>query len=1088
MRRPIVILAVCLLFSTALQASELARKIEFNRDIRPILSDNCFLCHGPDKNTRKAKMRLDVREDAIAKEAFIPGKADASELVKRLFSKDPEQVMPPPETKKILSDAQRATLKEWIAQGAPYEAHWAYTALKRPGVPEVQYKNWVHNPIDAFVLKPLEAKGTKPSGEADKCMLLRRLSLDLVGLPPTPDELKTFLDDSSANAYEKQVDRLLASPHYGERMAVWWLDVARFTDTVGYHGDQNQRIFPYRDYVIDSFNKSKPFDTFTIEQLAGDLLPNPTAEQRVATGFNRLNMMTREGGAQPKEYMAKYGADRVRTVAGAWLGSTMGCCECHDHKFDPFSTKDFYSMKAFFADMKQWGVYSDYGYTPNPDLKGWSNEHPFPPEIVVDSPYLKHRIERLRAKLGDACVGKTLDKTQTDALEKWRAAAVAFLGKNPDGWVAPHVSTEDTTQKIVPPKKGKAVDKKSGDAAAKKPVPEKKPADEEEKKNDDAAAAPPVNDKEKEIEKPAEHANAAVTQNPDGSLIFNGKATKGAEEKLKISPPAGWIAAIRVELLPNEKFDGKFTRDNADGTAIALSASVKSKKDGKETKLAFNHAEADKKDEKYSSGEAVLGVLGGWKTDSKDPKAKQTAIWLLEKPFEAVEGDTLIVALKSDNVGSVRVSVSPFGFERPQDVATDEFKKTLSEPLEKHDAAGRGALLAAYTLGTVGDAALAERLRAIRKEIYECRDAKAHTLVTESKEPIETRVLTRGNFLDDAGAVVEPAVPHFLPQPAVTEKRRLTRLDLAHWLVSPENPLTGRAVMNRLWKQFFGNGLSMVVDDLGAQGEWPTHSELLDWLAVDFREGGWDFKRAIKQIVMSNTYRQDSNLRGELREWDPLNRYLSSQNPRRLDAEFVRDNALSIAGLLNLDIGGPSVKPYQPPNYYANLQFPNRDYVPNTDEREYRRGVYVHWQRTFLHPMLANFDAPMRDECTCTRTVSNTPQQALTLLNDPEFFEAARVFAQRVLMSGTPNATDADHIGRAFQLALARPAKPKEVESLKKFLDEQRKYFKANPADAEKVLKTGLAPIEKSVAADELAAWSAVGRVVLNLHETITKY
>ncbi len=1067
MHRTIVILTVWLLFSTALQASELARKIEFNRDIRPILSENCFLCHGPDKNTRKAKMRLDVREDAIAKEAFVPGKADASELVQRIFSKDPEQVMPPPETKKTLTDAQRATLKEWIAQGAPYEAHWAYTQLKRPAVPDVQNKSWVRNPIDAFVLKPLEAKGTKPSAEADKRMLLRRLSLDLIGLPPTLDELNTFLDDASANAYEKQVDRLLASPHFGERMAVWWLDVARFTDTVGYHGDQNQRIFPYRDYVIDAFNKSKPFDTFTIEQLAGDLLPNLTAEQRVATGFNRLNMVTREGGAQPKEYMAKYGADRVRTVAGAWLGSTMGCCECHDHKFDPFSTKDFYSMKAFFADMKQWGVYADYGYTPNPDLKGWSNEHPFPPEIVVESPYLKHRIERLRTKIDDACAGKALDKTQTDALEKWRAAAVAFLGKNPDGWMAPHVNTEDTTQKIVPPKKGKT------------PV---------EKKTGETAATAPEADKEKPVEKPAEPANAAVTQSPDGALIFNGKAVKGAEEKLKISLPTGWIAAIRVELLPLEKFDGKFTRDGADGTAIVLSATIKSKKDGKEAKLAFYHAEADNKDEKYSNGEAVLGVLGGWKTDSKNPKTKQSAIWLLEKPFEAVEGDTLTVALKSDNIGSVRVAVSPFGFERPQDIATAEFKKTLSEPQEKHDAAGRGALLAAFTLGSGGDAALVERLRAIRKEIYECRDAKAHTLVTEAKEPIETRVLTRGNFLDDTGTVVEPSVPHFLPQPAGTEKRRLTRLDLAKWLVAPENPLTARAVMNRLWKQFFGNGLSIAVDDLGAQGEWPTHPELLDWLAADFREGGWDFKRAIKQIVVSNAYRQGSNLRGELREWDPLNRYLSSQNPRRLDAEFVRDNALSIAGLLNLDIGGPSAKPYQPPNYYANLQFPNRDYVPNTDEREYRRGVYMHWQRTFLHPMLANFDAPMRDECTCTRSVSNTPQQALTLLNDPEFFEAARVFAQRVLTSGTPNATDAERIDRAFQIALARPVKPKEAESLKKFLDEQRVYFKANPADAEKVLKAGLAPIEKSVAPDELAAWSAVGRVVLNLHETITKY
>ncbi len=503
MHRTKICLIAAIVLSAAVHAAE-PRKVEFNRDIRPILSDNCFLCHGPDKNTRKAKMRLDVREDALAKKAFVPGDAAESELVKRVFSNDSDEQMPPPDSTKKLTDTQKNLIKDWIAHGAQYEAHWAYTPIKRPAVPSVKNKEWVRNPIDAFVLVPLEAKGAKPSSEADKPMLLRRLSLDLIGLPPTPEEVKAFIDDSSADAYEKQVDRLLASPHFGERMAVWWLDVARFTDTVGYHGDQNQRIFPYRDYVIDSFNKNKPFDAFTIEQLAGDLLPNPTVEQRIATGFNRLNMMTREGGAQPKEYLAKYAADRVRTVAIAWLGSTMQCCECHDHKFDPFSTKDFYSMKAFFADMKQWGVYNDYAYTPNPDLKGFSNEHPFPPEIEVESPFLKHRIETIRAKIEAACANKNLDAA---AMEKWRVAARAFLEKSPDGWTVPKVDPLETKESIAPAKKPASKAKAAKVPAAEKP---------DEAKSAEPAPAP----------KDVEPAQAALEVNADGSLLFTGKAAK----------------------------------------------------------------------------------------------------------------------------------------------------------------------------------------------------------------------------------------------------------------------------------------------------------------------------------------------------------------------------------------------------------------------------------------------------------------------------------------------------------------------------------------------------------------------------------
>jgi hypothetical protein len=415
--------------------------IEFNRDIRPVLSENCFVCHGHDKNRRKAKLRLDVREVAIERGAIVPGKPEESKLVDHIFAENPDDRMPPPDSRKVLSSAQKALLKEWIAGGAVYEPHWSYIPPKRPQLPSTRDASWVRNPIDAFILQGLEAKAVQPSPEADRRTLLRRLSLDLIGLPSTPAEVEAYLFDTSPSAYEHQVDRLLASPHYGERMAVPWLDLVRFADTVGYHGDQNQNAFPYRDYVIAAFNNNKPFDEFTIEQLAGDLLPNRSVEARVATGFNRLNTMSREGGVQAKEYLAKYAADRVRTVSMTWLGSTMGCAECHDHKYDPFTSKDFYQMEAFFADLKQWGIYADFAYSPSPGLEGYGDNHPFAPEIQVDSPYLMRQMRKLNQELeavhaADA-VKLMANGPHGDAFHQWCQASRNFLQQSPDGWVVP---------------------------------------------------------------------------------------------------------------------------------------------------------------------------------------------------------------------------------------------------------------------------------------------------------------------------------------------------------------------------------------------------------------------------------------------------------------------------------------------------------------------------------------------------------------------------------------------------------------------------------------------------------------------------
>ncbi len=983
---------------TGPEAVEARAPISFNRDVRPILSDHCFTCHGPDAGKRKAKLRLDVREVALAKEAFVPGDPEASELIHRISSDDPEEHMPPPETRAPLTDAQKETLRRWIAEGAEYEAHLSYVQLVRLAVAAVRNSSWVVSPVDAFVLARLEAEGLSPAAKAARRDLLRRVSLDLTGLPPTPAEMAAFLADRRPDAYEHQVERLLASPHYGERMAVWWLDLARYADSVGYHGDQGLNVFPYRDYVIDSFNANEPYDQFTLEQLAGDLLPAPQEAQLIATGFNRLNMVTREGGAQPGEYLAKHMADRVRTVSTIWMGSTMGCAECHDHKFDPFSTKDFYQLGAFFADLREWGVYQDYDYTPNPDLRGWSNDHPFPPELEVENRALVRRIADLRRRMDEEARAAAV--AQAEDFAEWTRAAQQFAQQHPDGWATP----------------------------------------------------PPA------VLEPAAPA-AEILE--DGSVLLTGENQK---QVLRLALPAGPVAALRVELLPHERHGGSNLRGGKGGQAwITLAATLHRGADAAEQRLGFHAANADAQDPVYFNGAAVQGVLGGWRTSAAAHPSRQTATWLLAAPFTAADGDWLDVTLGNAAAGCVRVSLSPFVEE--------------DAPRDRQ-----------WLLGTSAPAAqpAAERARALLRRIFECRGGKAMTVISVPVEARVTRVLPRGNWQDESGEVVQPAPPHFLPQPpAHPDGTRLTRLDLAHWLTSDANPLAARTFANQIWRLFFGAGLAPVPDDLGAQGDWPSHPELLDWLAADFREG-WDVKRLVRTIVTSATYRQSAAPRAELRERDPQNRLLARQTPRRLEAEFVRDNALFIAGLLVDEIGGPSAHPYQPAGYYAPLQFPDREYQPDLDERQWRRGLYTHWQRTFLQPMLANFDAPSREECTAARVQSNTPQQALTLLNDPTFVEAARALAQTLLAGAAT--TPAERLDQAFLRALGRPAATEEQAALQDFLQAQRAAFRADPASADALLGVGIAPRPAGADPVELAAWTAVCRVILNLHETLTRF
>jgi hypothetical protein len=1040
---------------TCFPASDLhgatTNQIQFNRDIRPILSENCFACHGHDKSQRKAKLQLDVREVAVEKEAIVPGKPKESKLVEHILSDDPDEIMPPPKTHKVLTAAQKQMLQDWIAAGAEYEPHWAYLAPKRFSAPAVKNAPWVRNQIDSFVLNLLESKKISPSPEADKATLLRRVSLDLVGLPPSPEELKAFLADNRKDAYERQVDRLLASPHFGERMAVPWLDVVRYADTVGYHGDQNQDVFPYRDYVIKSFNENKPFDQFTIEQLGGDLMTNATTEDRIASCFNRLNMMTREGGAQPKEYIAKYQADRVRTVSMAWMGSTMGCCECHDHKYDPFLSKDFYQMEAFFADLKQWGVYADYGYTPNPDLKGVGNEHPFYPEIEVDSDYLKRRIAFLNNKVSNLYLtNSALLKSPAEKknFDQWLTQSRNFLKQNASGWLVPQATVA------------------------------------------------------------LKYKDTNIVSQTNFSVEANGTVMLSAapRESLMLSVPVSniWVSAIRLEISAQDESGQadaakKPSMKKKIGTAFAPSLALKTA-DGKKTKLPFYFGDADHKEDRFSNGSAIVGVTELWQISKTNES--QTAVWLLDKPFVAKAGQSLVLNLGNAALKSVRVSITPFpSADALTSGGSDGLRAALSKAAFRRSPADKVALARAYVLTTHSDTNLLAADRSLQSEMRLCRHGKARVMVSETRtEPLVTRVLARGNWQDESGEVVHPNVPHFLPQIPDPSGRRLTRLDLGKWLVATNNPLTARTIVNRLWRQFYGAGISAVVDDLGTQGEWPTHPELLDWLACEFMQPtvkgptsgtgpmhAWDLKHIVRLMVTTSAYRQASRQRPDLKEIDPNNSLLAFETPRRLEAEFIRDNSLSIAGLINLDLGGPSAHPYQPAGYYSNIQFPERDYFPEKDARQYRRGVYAHWQRTFLQPMLANFDAPAREECVAARNVSNTPQQALTLLNDPTFVECSRVFAENLL--AVPNLTDQQRLQQAFVRALSRQPKAKESTELLSFLQKQREQYSQTKTDGLKLLKVGIAPDplpeSKTV---EAAAWTQVCRVILNLHETITIY
>ena len=832
--------------------------VDFARDIRPLLSDNCFACHGPDAKQRKADLRLDTREGALVyidgTSAVVPGKPSESELVRRVTTDDEDDLMPPPDSGKKLDATQKALLQRWIAEGAEYELHWSYKPVTRPMPPRVKNGSFVLNDIDRFVLATLRTKGHEPAREADRRTLIRRLSFDLTGLPPTWEQVRAFVADSSPRAFGKLVDRLLASPHYGERMAIYWLDLVRYADTMGYHSDNEQTKPLYREYVIDAFNDNLPFDQFTREQLAGDQLPGSTRRQLIASGYNRLNMTTREGGSQPKEYIAIYLGDRVRNVSGVWMATTLGCTECHDHKFDPFTSRDFYSLGAFFSDLEETPV-GPQKYTPLPTTAQ---------QAKVDK--LKKQIPVLGAVLN------TQTPALDDALARWESAQ-----------------------------------------------------------------------------------------------------------------------AERIASEPSAEAD-------ANGTEPAVS-------DGKPT------------------------------ADSAAPPKKI--------------GEILAVPLAK---------------------RSDEQKKTLA---------------AHYRTFAPELAGARKELVDLKERIKRLEKAFPTSLVSvRLGKPRTVRILPRGNWQDESGPEVQPTVPARLKL-ADTESRA-KRSDLADWVVSKDNPLTARVMVNRLWALCFGRGLAMPLDDFGAQGTPPTHPELLDWLAADLMDHGWDIKRTMKLLVTSGAYRQSSIADAKTLAADPLNKWLARQGRWRLDAEMVRDNALAVSGLLAKPIGGASVKPYQPVGYWKHLNFPKRKWAPDSGVSQYRRGLYTFWCRTFLHPSMLAFDAPTREGCVAERTRSNTPQQALVLLNDPTYVEASRVFAERILQHGGD--TDGERLAWAFERALSRQPSAGERDILLRLVGDRAAHFAANAGAAKAAAAAGEWPAATALKPERVAAWAAVSRAILNLYETTSRF
>jgi hypothetical protein len=1024
-------------------------RVDFAREIRPILAQHCWSCHGPDEKSRKAELRLDQRETALAAGAVVPGDPSASELVARIESLDESRQMPPPEAKKPLSARQKELLRAWVAQGAEFRQHWAFAPLRRPAVPDVLNGAWPENAIDRFVLHRLEQEGLAPAPEADHAALLRRVTLDLTGLPPTLEDLDAFLADASPDAYARVVDRLLASPRYAERMAMAWLDAARYADTNGYNNDEDRSMWPWRDWVIDAFRRNLPYDEFIVEQLAGDLLPEPTLAQKVATGFHRNQGHNTEGGIIAEEYRVEYVADRVHTTATVFLGLSLQCARCHDHKYDPFSTQDYYRFFAFFNDLDE--KQAPYG------------------SFFAAEPYLR--------------VPSAAQQTQLAALaERHKQLTEQAAAREAEGpqllarWEQAASADEKRKMSSAGLALSCALDESAGDAV------------------DDAShpAQPGV----------VKGRSQWTTGKRAGALEFDGQTHVDLGSRGDFDGTKGFSIGVWVYPRPGDTIAVLSKMDEANayrGYDLLLDR-------GNRPACHIIHRWPD-------NGIKIVATQpfspDAWHhlLITYDGSRKAAGVHLFvngnPQPFH-VESDSLTDTISTDQplrLGRRQTSL-PFA-GRLDDVQF--FDQALTPEQAEQLAAGQAVTLASDLLA-VPPAERTEEQQAKLARVYleridqeyprlkgELAQVDRQRKAVEESLPAvmvmqqaaarrETFVLVRGAY-DRPGEKVEPDAPAALSSwPAGAPRNRL---GLARWLVDPANPLTARVAVNRWWQMYFGAGLVKTAEDFGATGEAPSDPELLDFLATELIASGWDVRGTQRRIVMSATYRQASRVTPELAERDPENRLLARGPRVRLPAESVRDNALAVGGLLKERLGGPSVKPYQPEGLWEDVSVERRaKYVADAGDGLYRRSMYTFWKRTCPPPALMSFDATNREVCIVRRGRTNTPLQALVLLNDPTYVEAARGLAQRVLAEAT---TAEDRVRLAFRLVLARTPETEEQETMLTIYAQALARYGRDREAAGKLLSVGASPRKADLDEAELAAWTVACSTILNLDEAITK-
>ncbi len=1029
-------------------ASELD-SINFDRDIRPILSDHCFTCHGPDTNKRQAGLRLDQKEGAFGSldsgsHAIVPGQIDSSELVRRINSSDVDLIMPPPDQGKPLTKAQTELLSRWIQQGAAWSNHWSFEPVSMPVMPvDNLAAGTVANAIDAFVLHRLQREGLAQSPRESKERLLRRLSLDLTGLPPTLQEVDAFLQDSSTSAVEAVVDRLLKSPHFGERMAMPWLDLARYGDTSGYHNDSLRDMWLWREWVVRAFNANMPFDQFTIEQLAGDLIPDATVQQQIASGFHRNVMTSDEGGLIDSEYRNLYVVDRVATTGVTWLGLTIACAQCHDHKYDPTTQEDFYKLYAFFNNVPETGKDGVRDRNPKPFLRVPSEQ----------------QAEQLRQYESELASAETKLAEVTKSANEKQAA-----------WETELASSDQPDQAPMADAYFPFDSSGDGNAIADESIKGK------------SHGKPKFVDG---LQGKSFQSNAKIWFEYGDRFAFEKDEAFCVSANLFVTEKGG---------APFGKMDDKNGARGWDLEFHGLRPSVHLIHRWPENAIHIQ-AEEDVVADTFTnvtftydgSGKAsglkfyINGALAKTKTqtDGLSDTIRTTTPFSVGRrgnsstPFEGRVDDLKIFKRE---LSSTEVANSAMG----------HIRSIVSVPSDKRDAKQKAQLEKFFREMRYPE--FAEHLKArnaLKKTKDDFENAIPNTMVmSEMDKPRDTFIKIRGNY-DQDGTKVEAAGPSFLPPiPSREDGKPLSRLQFARWLTSPEHPLTSRVAINRWWTVLFGTGLVKTTNDFGIQGERPSHPALLEWLAADFRRD-WDIKRAIKQVVLSATYQQTSRVSPDLLARDQENRLLARGPRQRMDAELLRDNALSIAGILNPAIGGKSIKPYQPEGTWEINEMSGYKYEKSKGADLYRRGLYVYWRRSTVYPSFVTLDAPTREFCMTQRAKTSTPLQSLVLMNDPVFVEAARAMAQRILSH--PTVLDqGQRLELAWRLALARKPLPQEIAILTRTLGQQLSTYKVDPAAAKALASVG--DLEKPAAIDdvELAAWTALCNVLLNLNETIS--